>query len=392
MVPGRTTGDKACNTEYITIASIRMPPVIIRTPSAKLAEITATMTAADKSSLPHIRVGRVRNCLYPIDDPSVIVGLEYAGIREIRADVTDFSLLRDLVVRHIRETEPGLVDPVRIRDAVEYLAKDGVNDEDVCQTLWPDRWRSMLLLARSRIEDGAREVLLELGVNVAKMIHPATIPDYYLRRISNAPLCIQKEAAMTLKNTTMRGDVHDASWSWRTSSKVEDMVDQYKESHRGSDIRTMRGEITGALKRYRDTCDASAMRKERRLTAADIGAKPLKESRDLISVPNAHKDYDLMLHRKTRKITKLNRVPRIYKFRDSSRTTKYFLSPSLLKFLSPDDICDSPVHAYCFDCIEDFKEAVSGANPGHTYVVLTNNDMREDGIQTGIEEVWFYDP
>lgn len=364
--------------EQINVSSIQTLPVVTKNISEKLVGITAKIAKSNPDDIPPILVGRVNNLLYPVNEFETVSGLLKAEVKTVEAIIVDYPAMQDLIAGHVRKNfQPHTIDPLRIREVIEYMIKSYDMDvSEACKLLWLDKRPDLLAAVRYVITDKAKAILQEMIEEISKKMYSVVTPILYVERLSKIDEESQIQAALELKAVTISTMKSEDKSIWPSAESIKYMLSRYpkKIEKMSADERIARMVEIEDLKKKKE--DEAAQKKE---TAAQKKSKAktakkaknfLKSDHDLIYVPQDGAP-DLIVNTKTRRVAKAEEVDGLCLMKDDLGKTSHTLPNYVTEFL---DAENTSVRIDKFATLEKLQNAVAKLKkPEQKYVLLTSD-------------------
>ena len=208
--------------EDVEVSEIRDLPVVAVNPSQIMLRTASQMGT---TIMPPILLGRVDGVLYPVERPEPAGVLRASKITPVRAFVTEYGSMADLLAEHVQRcVMAGSVDVLRLQEVIKYMEGTGMDGDEVRKRLRLASWPALLTMSKYDITDEAKAVLRGLIDEVGRMVHTVVIPPYYVRWISRLVPEEQEGVAKMLKTITMNFDRKEITWSWLSNDSVSVMI------------------------------------------------------------------------------------------------------------------------------------------------------------------------
>lgn len=316
------------------LQSVRVPalhdlPVQTRNTSQKLIRIISA--TAKSGRIQPILVGRVGSQLYPVNDSEAVSGLRRARVGMVDAVVVEYDTMRDLLEDHVRRNfQPQTVDPLRLRDVVKYMARDGTEVSDICRRLSIDRRPELRNTIHLEIAEKAKAVLFEMLDDISKKMYSVVTPPYYLTKLAKIRRDEQYKAALEIKSVTMARMVSDSNSSWPAPESIEVVL---RGMHKGKKTPPARDRVGKCEKDKKDL----RRKKKAASTATDSenekAEKYVAEDPNLIYVPLDGTHPDLLFNKKTGRVAIAKETDTVYALTDDLGVTTYSISGRVTKYL-----------------------------------------------------------
>jgi len=174
----------------VKLEDILSLPARITIPNKILKEKFCEIARKDPKKLPLVKIGRLQNKLYSINNHNVIEGCRLANLSHIsNVEIKDYQNIEEIILEHVRESfNDEIIDPLSIFDVIDYFEeKTNMSKQEILQQLLisktPYEKVSTLMISGKAIES-LRKIILELSER--KNILPARlqIPIFILTKIS----------------------------------------------------------------------------------------------------------------------------------------------------------------------------------------------------------------
>lgn len=363
--------------EQIEVSSMQVLPIVTKNISEKLIGITAKIAKSNPDDIQPIFVGRVNNLLYPVNEFEIVSGLLKAGVKTTEAIIVDYPTMQDLIASHVRKNfQPHTIDPLRIREVVEYMTKNYSMDvSEACRLLWLDRRPDLLAAVRYVITDKAKEILQEMIAEISKKMYSVVTPILYVERLSKIDEESQIQAALELKAVTISTMKSEDKSIWPSAESIKYMLSMYpKKIEKMSDEeRIARMVEIGDLRKKREVQSTqkkeTAAQKKSNAKTAKKAKNFLKSDSDLIYVPQDGAP-DLVVNTKTRKVAKAEEVDGLCLMRDDLGKTSYTLPNHVTEFLNAEN---GSVRIDKFTTLEKLQNTITKLKKSEQkYVLLTS--------------------
>ena len=266
------------NMSRINVSALQDLPVQARNISLKLVKIISDKAKSNPNKIPPIFVGRVDSLLYPINDHETLLGLRKSNVQQIDAIIIDYPTMKDLLVAHVRKNlHPQGIDPLKIRQVIDFLTVDGVSESEICKMLWLDKRPELSETLRYEITNDAEKVLLEMVEEMSHKMYFIVIPIYYIVRLSKISKLEQGEAAMEIKSYTMVKTISDGKFSWLSIDAIQSLLKNFHKEKKIPPTKDRMAEYEdeepkSKKKIYKKACRCQSSKKSR--TVHRHGSKP----------------------------------------------------------------------------------------------------------------------
>ncbi len=360
--------------EQIRVSAIQDLPVQVKNPSKKLISIiysNAKNNPEEKTSSP-ILVGRVDSVYYAMTDSETITGFRKAGVSTISAFVTEYPTISDLLVAHVHKNfHPQSVDPLRLRQVVEYLTADGKEDiEAVCSKLWLEKRPKLYDTVRANLTTQARDTLLELVDEISTKVYSVVTPTYYVTLLAKIATAEQPRAATQVKSFILSKTYTDEKFSWPTFDALVLLLHEFEREPKKVPTKD---KVAGIEKGTKDLSKANRKKEKAKDTAATAAAtkkasKYVSSDPNLIYVPIKGTHPDLLVNKKTGRVAVAKEINETYAITDDLGITTQVLPNHVAEYLGVEDANSVRIHKYA--SIEKLQDAVAK---------LKNADGKKEG-------------
>lgn len=280
----------------VRVSTVSDLPVRARHVSERLV----AAVSRDPGSARALRLGRVGGMLYALNDDETVLGLRRARAPDAEASVSDYASVPELVAAHVRENmHPAAVDALLVGTVVEYLAKNGMGEDEALRKTGIDMRPELAAAARAEITDEAREILLEMCRGFAARLYNPVTPPYMVTQLARVRPELQAKAAEALKVATKMTMRTGAKASWPSANGVDQVLRGFaagKRAQPAPGLVAERGPL-GELKKR--GAPGPAARKMSKRAEKYVGGDP-----DLRYVP-AGGASDLLVNKKTGRVAEI---------------------------------------------------------------------------------------
>ena len=359
--------------EQIRVSAIQDLPVQVKNPSKKLISIiysNAKNNPEEKTSSP-ILVGRVDSVYYAMTDSETITGFRKAGVSTISAFVTEYTTISDLLVAHVHKNfHPQSVDPLRLRQVVEYLTAGKEEDiEAVCSRLWLEKRPKLYDTVRANLTTQARDTLLELVDEISTKVYSVVTPTYYVTLLAKIATAEQPRAATQIKSFILSKTYTDEKFSWPTFDAIVLLLREFEREPKKvptkdkvADIEKVTKDINKANRKKEKAEDTAAA-----AAATKKASKYVSSDPNLIFVPIKGAHPDLLFNKKTGRVAVAKEKNETYTITDDLGVTTQVLPNHVTEYLGVEDANSVCIHKYA--SLEKMQEAVAK---------LKNTDDKKD--------------
>ncbi len=176
--------------QQVKLTDILSLPARITIPNKILKEKFCEIARKDPKKLPLVKIGRLQNNLYSINNQNVIEGCRLANLSHIsNVEIKDYQNFQEIIKEHVIESfNDEIIDPLSIFEVIDYFEdKTNMSKQEILQQLLisktPYEKVPTLTISAKAIES-LRNIVLELSER--KNILPARlqIPIFILTKIS----------------------------------------------------------------------------------------------------------------------------------------------------------------------------------------------------------------
>lgn len=176
--------------KQVKLDDILSLPARITISNKILKEKFCEIARKDSKKLPVVKLGRIQNKLYSINNHNVIEGCKLANLSHIsNVEIKDYQNIQEIILEHVRESfNDEIIDPLSIFDVIDYFEeKTNMSKQEILQHLLisktPYEKIPTLKISGKAIES-LRNLVRELSER--KNILPARlqIPIFILTKIS----------------------------------------------------------------------------------------------------------------------------------------------------------------------------------------------------------------
>ena len=343
------------NAIRVNVSALQELPIQTKNISLKLVKIISNKAKSNPDEIHPISVGRVNNLLYPINDHETLLGLRKSDIQQVNAFIIDYPTMKDLIVAHVRKNlHPHGIDPLKIRQVIDYLATDGVTESETCKALWLDRRPELIESLRYEITDKTKNVLLEMAEEICNKMYFVTIPVYYVARISKISKAEQYDAALELKSFTMSKMSSDGRSSWPSTEAIQTVLGSFHKEKKVPPTKDRMAKYPEKGKSKGKSAQKSDDSKAVKKAEPYIGADP-----NLIYIPIKGKEPDMIIHKKTGRIRIAEEKAGTYSMTGDVGKPTYVLGDHVVKFLDIDN--SDSIHVCKYDTFEKAQNALAKA-------------------------------
>ena len=322
-------------TEQVNVSSIQELPAYTKSTSAKLVQIICKKAKTSPDEIQTVSVGRVNSVLYAVNEFETILGLKKANVRKTDVLITDYSSMRDLLIAHVRKNfNPQTIDPLKIRQVIDYLAQDGTDRWEICKMLWLDKRPELLTTIRAEIADEARDVLLKLIDEISQKMYFVVTPVYYINHLSKIAKKEQYQAALQIKSFTISKVTSDEKFSWPSSDALATTL---KEFGRERKIPPTEERI-GRYEEIKDLKSKNRPKAKPSAKAVQKADKYICEDPNLIYVPIKGAHPDLLVHKKTGRVAMTKETNGTYSITDDLGKSTQILPDHVVRYLDVEDM------------------------------------------------------
>ena len=345
--------------KQINLSDIRDLPVQVNNTSKKLIKIIQQTLQDGTDQRSPVLVGRVNSVYYAINDFETVLGFRKAGVERIDVVVTEYPSIDELLVVHVQKNfHPQAVDPLKIRQIVDYMAKNGMGIDEICKKLWLDKHPKLYATIRLQITDEARNTLLELVDEISTNVYSVVTPIYYVSLLAKIVKEQQNPAAKQMKALTLGRTINDEKFSWPSHDAILSMLREYSREKKKTPVEESISDEHGDMADLKK----SAPDKSKKKIADDLkkkASKYISADPDLIYVPVKADHPDLLVNKKTGRIAVASEKDEVYAITDDLGKITYTLPDHVTEHLEVEAM-DS-VFIYKYPTFEKAEHAVARA-------------------------------
>lgn len=379
--------------ETIDVSSLQDLPVRTKNISGKMIKIATDIAKSNPDDIKPILVGRVNDLLYPINEFETVSGLIKAKVKTTSAIITDYPTMEDLIIGHVRKNfEPHMIDPLRIREVIQYMAKNSkMNKSDICKALWLDRRPDLFASVHYEITDETRDVLSEMVEEISKKVYSIVTPVYYIERLSKIselkrvkPISesdsdstekqeqnlrsYQTYAALEIKSIAMAEMMSEDRYLWPSAETIKTVLRPYPRKQKEPTVEER-------IAAESHIGDLNKKKKEKNVPkkSAKIVKKAenfIKNDPNLIYVPLEGEDSDLVINKKTGRVAKAKEVDGLCSISGDLGKSTQILPFDMIDFFNIEDV--DQIHTYKFTTLEKAQNSLAKSKtPEQKCIVLT---------------------
>ena len=345
--------EQAVYTRRIRLDELADLPTCTRNISHKLVGIISDRARQDASKMPLITVGEVKGTMYAVNDLETVLGLRRAKVKAVDALVGDYLTLEDLIVDHVhRNFHPHTIDPLKLHNVVEYLARSGVQRSSISKILWIDKRPELAATLQCSITDEARRILSEMMDTISKKVYSAVLPPYYITKLAKIADTEQVTAALQMQSITLSKMNSDSRSAWPTPEMIKTILQSMGKRTQNQTVEERISLSDGK------SLDTRIVKKAKDF----IGADP-----NLIYIPTAGKKPDLIVHKKTGRVSEAKNMQGVCSLVGDRGRPVFTLPKSMSEFL---DVANEKVFFYKYDTMKKAQDALCWAKSTDTKCVI----------------------
>ena len=351
--------DQVMAEEEVSLSRIKDMPVHTRNTSRKLTEILTGVARNSPGRIPPVLLGRVDGQLYVMNEFESVAAMKRAGMRAIRAVITDHPSIVEMITDHVhRSFTPQAVDPLRLHYVADFMEKSGVKRAAIDEILWIDKRPELLDALHADIGEGAKGVFLNMADQVSGSLSSVVIPPYYITKIARIDPGEQEAAAAEIASYTVPKIRSAAKSAWPAPDAVETLLIDFerKKYTVAAEERIASKEEEGRKKPDRET-----VRNAERFIADDP---------NLIFISRKDVTSDMVIHKKTGRLFDATEMHSTYSLVGDKGAPVSALPRGVSKFLGAED---EKLSVYKYSSVEKLRAALKRPEmKGARFAIVTS--------------------
>jgi len=360
--------------ETAKLSALNDLPVQGRVISGHLAKRIAEQIKSDNIEITPIRVGKIGDKIYPINDFETVMALRSANISQASVLVSDYPSMKDLLAAHVEKNfHPHGIDPLKIRQVIKYLMDhEGMDVDSACKLLMLDMRPELRGVAQIELEESARDIMLDMAEQISKKIHHVVTPTYYIRQLSHIDPAEQARAATEIMSSTLSTMISNENSLWMPLLSIKTMLAKYHDKTTESPV----GERVAEASSIKDLGKKSKTKQSDEKTI-ERASRYIESDPDLLYVPLKGKQPDLLVNKKTGRVALAKESGETYIMTDDVGKSTYVLPESVTRYLGVDvDIESESLAIAKYSSIEKASELLGRAkHPEHKCVVISAGSL-----------------
>ena len=213
--------------QTMKITSLYALPAGVTSPTKKIVDHYVEIASTRPNDLPLIEVGRVNEKHYVITHDDIWKACKQVNLSEIRVNVSKYDSLTDALVQHVRKNkDPSSFDPLLVRDAVDYLAEQGI-DENKAMRMFLLNNTATEKIIRLPLSEQAIKKLRGLHETLSEKLSSVSIPPYILVKIAKIEPAKQNAAIDEVITIVMMETLSDAKFAWPNTDVIDDSLNEF---------------------------------------------------------------------------------------------------------------------------------------------------------------------
>jgi len=360
--------------ETAKLSALNDLPVQGRVVSGHLAKRIAERIKSDNVKVTPIRVGKIGDKIYPINDFETVMALRSANMDQIPIMVSCYPSMKDLLAAHVEKNfHPHGIDPLKIRQVIRYLMDhDGMDVDSACKMLMLDMRPELRGVAQIDLDESARDILLDMVNKISKRIHHVVTPTYYIRQLSRVDPAEQARAATEIMSATLSTMISNENSLWVPLLSLKTMLAKYHEKTTESPVEERVAE-TSSIK---DLGKKSKTKQSDEKTV-EKASRYIESDPNLLYVPLKGRQPDLLVNKKTGRVALAKESGHTYVMTDDVGKSTYVLPESVIKHLGVEaDIGSESLAIAKYSSIEKASKLLARArHPEHKCVVIAAGSL-----------------
>ena len=203
-------------------SSLKMPPAIARHVSCHIDPLTGK---GNFLNVEPISVGKVGRTLYLMNDFEFVERCRAMKVPYLDSCVTSYDSISELLADHVTiNYQCNTIDPLKIRSVIDAMMRDGKTKKEVYEMLRLKKRPKLSEVVHSKIYGKAMDVMLDLSYTIASNFSPATMPMYYVTRLSDVYRDKQYQVAVQIKLRTYDHGITAEGFRWLDLEKINAII------------------------------------------------------------------------------------------------------------------------------------------------------------------------
>ena len=221
--------------QILKINSLYSLPAIVTNPTKKIVDQYVEIASNRPDDLPLIGAGKVNGKHYIINRDEVYRACKQVGISEIKVNVTEYPKMTDVIVQHvISNKDPSSFDPLLVRNAVDYLAEQGIDENKAMRMFLLNNTTTEKLL-KLPLGEKAIEKLRKLNETLSEKLTSVVMPAYIPAKVAKIPENKQVAAVEAIEALVMFETISDAKFAWPNPDMIEVALNEFIEKIKKSE-------------------------------------------------------------------------------------------------------------------------------------------------------------
>lgn len=213
--------------QTIKITSLYALPASVTNPTKKIVDQYVEIATNRPKELPVIDVGSVKGKHYVIAHDAVYCACKQARLDDIQVNVTEYKTISDAIVAHVRKNkDPSPFDPLLVRDAVDYLAEQGIDEHKAMHMFLLNNTTTEKIL-RLPLAEKAIKKLKNINEILSEKLTSVSMPSYIPAIVAKIDTTKQTAAVAEIEALIMMETISDAKFAWPNPDVIDETLSEF---------------------------------------------------------------------------------------------------------------------------------------------------------------------